>query len=132
MKNLAHDRFAEVILPLAVPVGTKSGMPVLIGTAGLFGVAETDQFVAAAYTGILAAPQGLKDGQASVRLIDIHTVIYAPVDAAGVIGAPVYLTAAGAVTLTAATNVKIGYLIDAAPGATALGAQGPRVALTRG
>jgi predicted RecA/RadA family phage recombinase len=132
MKNQAHTRSAEVVLPLAVPTGTKSGMPVLIGTAGLFGVAETDQYVASAYTGLLAAPQGLKDGQASVVLTGVHLVVYLPVDAAGVVGAPVYLTSAGAVTLTAGSNQKIGYLIDAAAAATVLPALGPRVALDRG
>lgn len=132
MKNQAHSRDAEIILPLPVPVGTVAGQIVLIGTAGLYGVTETAQFVASAYTGLLAAPQGLKDGQASVRLTDVHTVMYLAVDAAGVVGAPVYVTSANVVTLTAAGNTKIGFLIDAAAAATVNGAQGPRVALVRG
>lgn len=132
MKNLAHTRDSEVILPFIVPTTTVAGQMVLIGTSGLFGVAETACFVASTYTGILAAPQGLKDGQASVRLTDVHTVMYLAVDAAGVVGAPVYLTATNVVTLTAGTNVKIGYLVDAAAAATVGGAQGPRVALLRG
>lgn len=132
MRNMVNTRSAEVIVPLAVPAGTKSGQPVLIGTAGFFGVAETDQFVASAYTGLFAAPQGLKDGQASVLLVDTHLVVTLPVDAAGVLGAPVYLTAANVVTLTATGNTKIGFLLDAPAAATVAPAAGPRVALTRG
>ena len=124
MKNNVHDRFAEVDVALTVPTGTVAGNVVAIGTKGLFAVAETDQFVAATYTGFLAAPQGLKDGQATVRLIGVHTVQRYNIDAAGIPGDPVYITAANILTQTQGSNTRVGFLLDtlsaAGPGRVAM------------
>ena len=118
MKNDLNNRFSEIILALAVPAGTVAGTPVLLGTAGLAGIAETDRFVAGTYTGFIAAPQGLKDGQASVRLIGVISSATLTVDAAGAQYAPVYITnSTGAVSLTATAGTKIGYLLSASAGA---------------
>ena len=114
MKNDLNNRFAEIILPLAVPVGTLSGGVVVLGTAGLTGISETDRFLASAYTGFIAAPQGLKDGQASVRLIGVNSSATLTVDAAGAQYAPVYAkNADNTVTLVATAATRIGYLLAA-------------------
>lgn len=126
-KNITHTRDSEVILALPVAANTVAGTPVLLGTSGFYGIAETDRYVASAYNGFLAAPQGLKDGQAAVRLVGVGTVATLTVDAAGAQFAPVYITnATGAISLTATAGTKIGYLIDATSGAGLA-----RVALSR-
>lgn len=117
MKNIVHTRESDVILALPVPSGTLAGAPVLLGTGGLHGISETDRYVASAYTGFTAAPQGLKDGQAAVRLTGVATTATLTVDGAGAQFAPVYLTSGNVVTLTASSNTKIGYLLVATSGA---------------
>lgn len=115
MQNQKHRAHTGgcVTLPLPVPAGTKSGALVVLGTAGLYGVAET----AAATAGQVnqgTAPQGLVEGQASVSLPGIVlTLRVAPADLAAFGDfAKVYRSAAGAYTATA-SDTFVGYRLNA-------------------
>jgi Uncharacterized conserved protein (DUF2190) len=76
MKNMTYTvgQFGSVALALPVPLLQKSGEPVLLGAAGLYGVCLTDAATTASITAGLSA-QGLKDGEATVLMPGI---LYAP------------------------------------------------------
>ena len=75
MKNLKYkaDNGRGVVLPLAVPAGNVAGNVVAIGTAGLYGICETDA-VTDQLRLLGKAPQGLRNGQASVVLPQVGSV----------------------------------------------------------
>ncbi len=111
MKNLKYksDNGRGVTLALTV-TGAVSGQIVLIGNAGLFGIAETDT-VTQALIDAGKRPQGLKVGEASVNLPGIGQLI-APLTAlpAGNDGDKVYRDAStGNLTATATANLFVGW-----------------------
>lgn len=67
MKNKRHWAYTGggVTLPMTVPAGTKSDDIVKFGTAGLYGVAETDRVTADQATKG-TGPQGYVEGQSGV------------------------------------------------------------------
>lgn len=85
---------------LPVPALTKSGDPVRVG--GLNGVAQTD----VAANGDLAGLNA--DGYASVKLDGAHQL-----QVTGVVtpGTPIYITAAGALNVTATANSLFGHAL---------------------
>jgi|GEM_PF-2633294 len=115
--NLAND----VTLPLPVPIGTAAGDVVPIGDQGLLGYAVTDRATADSIEAGTAAP-GLKDGEASVRLLPAQGVIEVPVtdSSAFDIGDIVYGAQAGTGVVTYSTTnsgYPVGYVV-AKPTAT--------------
>lgn len=79
IKNKRHHAYTggSVTLAMTVLAGTKSGDIVKFGTAGLYGVAETDRVTteqAAKGTG----PQGYVEGQAGVYLPGITLTLMVP------------------------------------------------------
>lgn len=115
MRNLRRqaDLKGGIIVPLTVPAGTKSGEPVALGAAGLYGVATTDQVTAEqAKTG--QHPQGLKANQASVLLPGVGLSIDVPAAqiAAIAVGGKVYFVNASK-TYAATGDVHVGWKIGA-------------------
>lgn len=115
MRNLKYksDNGRGVTLALAVPVGTVAGQLVPIGAAGLYGYAETDAASPALRT-VGRAPQGLRDGQASVNLPGIGQVIDLGVLPAGTNdGDKLFQTPGGVLATSAAGNLFIGWKLGA-------------------
>ncbi|GAA4002335.1 hypothetical protein GCM10022631_11270 [Deinococcus rubellus] len=115
MRNLKFksDNGRGVSLALTVPVGTVAGQLVPIGAAGLYGYAETDAVTPALRT-LGRAPQGLRDGQATVNLPGIGQVIDLGILPGGTNdGDKLYQTPGGAVTATATSNLFIGWKLGA-------------------
>lgn len=115
MRNMRRqaDLKGGIIVPLTVPAGTKSGDPVAIGAAGLYGIATTDQVTAdQAKTG--QHPQGLKANQAAVILPGVGLSIDVPAaQISGIAdGGDVYFVNASK-TYAAAGDVLIGWKIGA-------------------
>ena len=101
-----------VTLALTVPATAKRGQAVALGTAGFFGILETDRVT----DDILKAgnaPQGLKTGQASVNLPGVGQVLYfATIPGTIPDFGKVYTSGDGAGTLTdtaAAGAVQLGW-----------------------
>lgn len=113
MKNLKHqtDRKGGVILPLAVPDGTKSGDVIALGADGLFGIATTDQVTAAQITAG-THPQGYKAGQAGVLLPGIGLTLDVPAMPGIADYAKVYVGANQAIS-TMNTGLYLGYRVGA-------------------
>ena len=115
MKTKKHhaNTGGAVTLALAVAAGVTSGAIVVLGNAGLYGVATTDRATTDKINAGLS-PQGLLDGQASVFLPGIVlTLAVAKTDLAAFADyAKVYRSAAGAYTATT-TDTFIGYRLNA-------------------
>lgn len=117
-KNFAYHvgQFGSVVAPLPVAANAKSGDLVLIGTAGLWGIALTDR-ATAGLGGNLdkgeAAP-GLKDTEASVLLPNVLYKLNAVSSVAAIARfAKVYYNPATKVyNTTAAGNIFVGYSAD--------------------
>lgn len=92
-------------LSLPVADGTKAGVPVKVG--GLVGVTQTTE-----------GDGGNPDGFATVWTKGAHRL---PVGSGGAltIGAPVYITSAGALSPTASGNDLFGYALEAKPSGAA-------------
>lgn len=84
-------------LSLPVTDGTKSGSPVVVGS--LVGVAQTDE-----------GEGGNADNFASVMMKGVHRL---SVTGVTTVGAPVYITAAYALNVTASGNTLFGYALEA-------------------
>lgn len=117
--NIAND----VTLPLPVPTGTAAGDVVPIGDQGLLGYTVTPRATTALIASGEAAP-GLKDGEASVRLLPAQVVVELPVtDSASFdVGDIVYGAQAGSGVVTYSTTntgYPVGY-VTARAGATAV------------
>ena len=101
MINMKFKLDSYISLP--VPVGTKSGAPVRVGE--LNGVATVDE-----------GTGGNRGGWTSVALVGGAEFKVTGAGAAGVkIGDPIYITPAGALTLTAASNFKFGKITHKNP-----------------
>lgn len=114
MKNRKHGKLEDsVTLPLPVPDGTKSGDIVILGTAGLYGVATTDKITTAIINAGGNVPQGYVDGQGGVFLpgISITLAVANTALTAFATFAKVYKSAAGAYTATT-TDTFVGYKIN--------------------
>lgn len=117
MKNKRHHAYTggSVTLPLIVPNGTKSGDIVPLGSAGLYGVAETDQVTADQIT-TGKYPQGYVAGQAGVFLPGIVMTLTVPTLTGIADYAKVYRAADGTLSTTN-TGTYVGWRL----GATTLG-----------
>lgn len=117
MRNLKHTTDANVALALPVTAGNEAGNVVPLGTAGLRGLLKT----ARATTALIAAGEvaaGLADGEASVELIGIATVVDLAVAGAVAQFARVYATFSSGVPTYDATGTHfIGYALETASGA---------------
>jgi hypothetical protein len=117
MINTVMKRDANVAIAAAVAAGTLSGHIVPLGAAGLFGIAETDRFVAANYTPetALVPPPGLEDGEATVILSGISQIQRYQADGTGLAQyvKAYWNNATRRVTATSAGNTYIGYTLDA-------------------
>ena len=110
-KNIDQQKDANIQRAVPVPAGTKSGDVVLLGTDGLKALALTDRATTALIVSGASAP-GLADGQATVRLAGIATVVLLTVANAVAQFAPVYKVAAdGTYSATAAGGTRIGYAL---------------------
>lgn len=117
--NIAND----VTLPLPVPTGTAAGDVVPIGDQGLLGYTVTPRATTALIASGEAAP-GLKDGEASVRLLPAQVVVELPVVASSAfdIGDIVYGAQAGSGEVTYSTTntgYPVGYVVGK-PSATSV------------
>lgn len=110
-KNLHKTAKAQISAALTVPVGTKSGDVVFIGTSTLKGWALTDAATAATVADGTAAPN-LAAGQATVELIGVTLSVKLTVAVGGVLGDKVYkVTADNTYSGTAAGGKFIGYAL---------------------
>ncbi len=117
MINLKHTAQGNVLLALAVTSGNTAGNVVPLGSYGLRGILHTARATTATIAAGTAA-QGLADGEASVELIGINTVL--DLALAGAISqyAPVYATyAAGVATYDTSGTHFIGWALEALSGA---------------
>jgi hypothetical protein len=112
MKNMKYKAAdaAGLVFALPVPADAMNGRPVKLGEAGLFGILMTDR-VTPALRAAGKAPQGLKDGQASVLLPGIGSAVdYGPLGAEIGLFFPVHVDAAGMVYPEASdATVTVGY-----------------------
>lgn len=118
--NLAND----VTLPLPVPTGTAAGDVIPIGDQGLLGYAVTDRATTSSIAAGEAAP-GLKDGEASVRLLPAQGVIEVPVadSSAFDVGDVVYGAQNGGTGVVTYSTTNTGYpvgFVTAKPTATSV------------
>lgn len=113
MKKVLRTRNANVALALPVAANTPADAVVAIGTDGLQGIALTPRATAATIAAGTAAP-GLADGQASVELPGVNTVLQLAVAGTAAVGKKVYRAADGSYTFTATDNVLIGYWVGEA------------------
>lgn len=121
MNNLNRTRNGNVVMPLAVASGVTAGNVVLIGDQGLLGLALTDRFLTASYgTEVVATPpQGLANGEASVEIIGVSTVVALTVAGTQTLGDAVFRASAdGTYTHTATDNNFIGWDLGLAPDGT--------------
>lgn len=102
---------------VAVSSGVAAGEIAVLGSAGLFGIALTDRYVAATYTSdyALTPPQGLSDGQATV---DIPGCAYVATFTADGTGLSAFVKCYwddgnNEITATSSSNTFIGYTIEA-------------------
>lgn len=110
-KNLHKTAQAQISAALAVPVGTKSGDVVFIGTSTLKGHALTDAATAETVAAGTAAP-GLAAGQATVELVGVSLSVKLTVAAGGALGDKVYkVTADNTYSGTASGGKFIGYAL---------------------
>lgn len=116
-KNIRHTKAGNVCLALAVTAGNASGNVVPLGTAGLRGLLLTNRATTALINSGEAAP-GLANGEATVELIGVSTVVDLAVAGAVAQYARVYATyATGVPTYDATGTHFIGYALEAAAGA---------------
>lgn len=115
-KNIKHTRNSNVALALPVPAGTVGGDVVLLGSAGLRGVAINDRATTALINEGKAAP-GLANGEASVELQGVGTVVELDIAEAATQFDAIYKEGAE-YNKDSANGVKIGYILKtlAAPG----------------
>ncbi|AFZ67079.1 hypothetical protein [Deinococcus peraridilitoris] len=125
MKNMKHrsQDGRGITLALTVPAGATNGRPVALGGGGLYGVLETER-VTADMLKAGTAPQGLREGQASVNLPGIgQTIDVGALPVAIADFGRVYLTPAGAPSEVAAGNTWIGWRLGNFVGLRSNGAQ---------
>lgn len=115
MKNLYRTKNAQIGIALPVAVGLMAGMATALGGAGLRALLITDRATAATVANGTSAP-GLKDGEATVELIGVHTTIKAQVTAPVDQFEAAYVTPAGAVVDVAAGNTPIGAFLASTTG----------------
>jgi len=114
MMNLKYKSENGQGVVLAVVVaGAKSGKPLALGSAGLFGVAVTDT-ATAALRAVNRAAAGLKDGEASISFPGVGQVLDLGAIPNGVNNFDkLYQDATtGALTATSAGNLWIGWRIN--------------------
>jgi len=112
MKNLKYKAVDGRGLPVALPVPSTAvnGVPLALGNAGLYGIPITDR-VTPELRAALRAPQGLRDGQATVLLPGIGMSVDLGVVPNGTaLFSKLYLSAAGALTTTN-TDLFVGWLL---------------------
>ena len=111
MKNLKRTKNAQIGVALPVPATAVTGQVVPLGADGLRGLMVTARATAETIADGTSAP-GLKDGEATVELIGVHTTIKVAVAAAIAQFAPVYVTAAN-VYSTTNTGTRCGVTLEA-------------------
>ena len=114
MKNLRRTKNAQIGVALPVPDGRGAGQFAKFGTAGLRGILITDRATAETVANGKSAP-GLKDGQATVELIGVHTTVTIIVAVAIAQFAPVYFDENGDIT-TVETDTQVGCTLAATTG----------------
>lgn len=116
MKNLVKTKNAQLGVALPVPAYAAPGQVVPLGTGGLSAILITTRATSATIAAGTSAP-GVRDGEATVELVGVSLITRqnAPAVAQYV---PLFVDNAGALTLTAAGNIKVGYALDTtqAPG----------------
>lgn len=101
-----NEIFREAdMLSLPVASGVKTGDPVIVGS--LIGVAQTDRADSTATPPVFGG--GNPDGNASVWT---EGAFLLSVTGAVTVGAPIYITSAGALNVTASGNTLFGYSLD--------------------
>ncbi len=115
MKNLKRTKNAQIGIALPVTAGLTAGMVAVLGASGLRGLLLTDRATAVTVANGTCAI-GLKDGEATVELIGVHTTITAQVTAPVAQFAAAFVTNAGAVVSVAAGNTPIGAFLAATTG----------------
>lgn len=114
MKNLKRTKNAQIGIAVPVPAGAVAGQVVPLGADGLRGVLMTARATTETVANGTSAP-GLKDGEATVELIGVHTTITVQVAAAIAQFAPVYVTPAN-VYSTTNTGTRCGATLGATTG----------------
>ena len=114
MKNLKRTKNAQIGIAVPVPAGAVAGQVVPLGNAGLRGVLLTARATPETIQSGKSAP-GLRDGEATVELIGVHTTIMVQVAAAVAQFAAIYVTA-GNVYSTTDTGTRCGATLDATSG----------------
>jgi hypothetical protein len=115
--NLKHTKNGNVLLALAVTAGNAAGNVVPLGSSGLRGILHTSRATTATIAAGTAG-QGLADGEATVELIGINTVIDLAIAGAITQYAPVFATyAAGVATYDATGTHFVGWVLETLSGA---------------